>query len=334
MDQFVLFSSIAATWGSGVQPGYAAANAYLDALAESRRSRGLAGASVAWGPWAGGGMTDREGAEQLQRRGLRLMDPGRLTRALGQVLDGGETQVTVADVDWPRFAVPFTLRRPSPLIEDLPEVREALADAAGADAPGADGAAPPGTLALTGLSPAEQDRMLVNLVRAEAADVLGHASADAVEAGRAFSEMGFDSLTAVELRNRLNDATGLRLPATLLFDYPAPAAVAGFLRSQLAGDLAGDVPCRPAAVAQSGEPMAIVGDGLPVPRRGARPGGPVATGRRRAPTRSPGSRPTGAGTSTASTTPTRITRHLLRAARRVRGRRGRLRPGLLRDQPA
>ena len=259
VDQFVLFSSIAATWGSGVQPGYAAANAYLDALAESRRSRGLAGASVAWGPWAGGGMTDREGAEQLQRRGLRLMDPGRLTRALGQVLDGGETQVTVADVDWPRFAVPFTLRRPSPLIEDLPEVREALADAAGADAPGADGAAPPGTLALTGLSPAEQDRMLVNLVRAEAADVLGHASADAVEAGRAFSDMGFDSLTAVELRNRLNDATGLRLPATLLFDYPAPAAVAGFLRSQLAGDLTGDVPARPAAVAQAGEPVAIVG---------------------------------------------------------------------------
>ena len=101
--------------------------------------------------------------------------------------------------------------------------------------------------------------MLVNLVRAGAADVLGHASADAVEAGRAFSEMGFDSLTAVELRNRLNDATGLRLPATLLFDYPAPAAVAGFLRSQLAGDLAGDVAARPAAVAQAGEPVAIVG---------------------------------------------------------------------------
>ncbi|HEY2269997.1 MAG TPA: SDR family NAD(P)-dependent oxidoreductase, partial [Streptosporangiaceae bacterium] len=125
--QLVLFSSIAATWGSGAQPGYAAANAYLDALAEARRGRGQAAASVAWGMWGGGGgMADWEGAGHLRRRGLRLMDPQLAVRALGQVLDGGEGPVAVADVDWARFAPPFTLRRPSPLIAGLPEVRQAL----------------------------------------------------------------------------------------------------------------------------------------------------------------------------------------------------------------
>ena len=139
IEQFVLFSSIAATWGSGMQPGYSAANASLDALAEARRGRGRAGTSVAWGPWGGGGMTDREGAAQLRRRGLELMDPGALTRALGQVLDGGETQVTVADVDWPRFAAPFTLRRPSPLIESLPEVQAGAGGPSGRRRPGRSG---------------------------------------------------------------------------------------------------------------------------------------------------------------------------------------------------
>jgi acyl transferase domain-containing protein/acyl carrier protein len=261
LEQFVLFSSIAATWGGGAQPGYSAANAFLDALAEARRGRGLAAASVAWGPWGGGGMTDHEGAGQLQRRGLQLMDAHLLTRALGQVLDGGETQVTVVDVDWARFTPPFTLRRPSPLIEGLPEVRQALADAAAAaDGGPADSAT--GTALkqrLAGLGSAEQDRMLVSLVRAEAAAVLRHPSPEAVEADRAFSELGFDSLTAVEMRDRLGEATGQRLPATLLFDYPNPAAVAAFLRSKLAGELAGQTAVPQAvAAADAGEPVAIV----------------------------------------------------------------------------
>ena len=232
LEQFVLFSSIAATWGSGLQPGYAAANAFLDALAEARRGRGLAAASVAWGPWAGGGMTDREAAQQLQRRGLQPMDPQLAVGALGQVLDAGDGPVTVADVDWARFAPPFTLRRPSRLIDHLPEVRQALADAAGDGEPTAPGAGTALRQQLAGLPPAEQDRMLVNLVRAEAAAVLGHSSTEAVEVGRAFRDLGFDSLTAVELRDRLTAATGLRLPATLVFDFPTPAVLAGYLRAE------------------------------------------------------------------------------------------------------
>ncbi|HEY0935844.1 MAG TPA: acyltransferase domain-containing protein, partial [Trebonia sp.] len=234
LERFVLFSSVAATWGSALQPGYAAANAYLDALAENRHARGLPATSVAWGPWAGGGMTDAESAGQLRRRGLRPMDPGQAMAALALAVDGGDTQVTVADVDWARFARPFTLRRASPLIESLPEVSAALG---GGAAPAAGGASGQGGLArrLAGLPVAGQDELLAELVRAEAAAVLGHASPDAIGTDQAFSDLGADSLTAVELRDRLTAATGTRLPATLLFDYPTPAALARYLRLAVTG---------------------------------------------------------------------------------------------------
>ncbi|MFD0279584.1 type I polyketide synthase [Kitasatospora sp. NPDC127111] len=233
LDAFVLFSSIAATWGSGLQGGYAAANAYLDALAENRLARGLAATSVAWGPWGGGGMTDAEGAAAMTRRGLRLIDPAQAIEALAQALDGRDRLLTVVDVDWARFAPPFTLRRPSPLIESLPEVIEALA--AKGDATGSADTSAGSALAqqLAGLSRVEQDRLLTDLVRTEAAAVLGHASIESVEADRAFNDLGADSLTAVELRDRLGASTGLRLPSTLLFDYPTSAALADHLRVSL-----------------------------------------------------------------------------------------------------
>ncbi|GAB1818702.1 hypothetical protein HerbRD11066_18660 [Herbidospora sp. RD11066] len=226
LSAFVVFSSISATWGSGHQPGYAAGNAFLDALIENRRARGLTGTSVAWGPWSGGGMAGSDGAATaLKSRGLRFLDPDRGIGALASVVDGGGGVVTVADVDWSRFAEVFTLRRPSPLIADLPEVRAAL------DVPDLPDA---GVTALAerlaGRPKAEQERILVDLVRAEAATVLGYASAESVGAGRAFRDLGFDSLTAVELRNRLNEVTGRRLPATVVFDYPTPAALAAHLR--------------------------------------------------------------------------------------------------------
>jgi acyl transferase domain-containing protein len=236
IEAFVLFSSIAATWGSGQQPAYCAANNYLDALAENRRGRGLAATSIAWGPWGGGGMSDDESITHLRRRGLQVMEPELTVRALAQVIDGGENLVTVADVDWAAFTPPFTLRRPSPLIENLPEVRQVLAAAANDAEPADSDAAAKLAERLAQLSPDDQERLLTDLVRSEAAPVLGHSSPEAVEPGRAFSELGFDSITAVELRNRLSTVTGLRLPATLLFDYPTPVAIAGHLRSAITND--------------------------------------------------------------------------------------------------
>lgn len=181
-----------------------------------------------------------EAGAQLQRRGLRVMDPDLAIEALSQAIDDGEPLLTVTDMDWARFVPAFTVARPSPLIADLPEVRQALgADAAGACSPDAD--------VLTGLKrqlagipEAEQTRVILSLLRAEAAAVLGLPTPKAVGARRRFRELGFDSLTAVELRNRLSAVTGLRLPSTLVFDYPTPAVLAEYLRAEIRQDESAD----------------------------------------------------------------------------------------------
>jgi acyl transferase domain-containing protein/acyl carrier protein len=229
LDAFVLFSSGAATWGSGLQAGYAAANAFLDGLAASRRGRGLAATSVAWGMWGGGGMSGAQGVAELSRRGLAVMEPRLAIAALAQALDGGESLLTVADIDWARFAPAFTVRRPSPLISGVPEARAALESDAADPVAGADSGLR-GRLA--GLPRAEQDRVLTDLVRAETAAVLGHAGPEAIDPVRAFKELGLDSLTALDLRNRLAAATGRKLPSTLVYDHPNPAALAEYLWGQ------------------------------------------------------------------------------------------------------
>ncbi|MER7420751.1 type I polyketide synthase, partial [Micromonospora peucetia] len=229
LDAFVLFASISGVWGSGGQAGYAAGNAYLDALAERRRARGLAATSVAWGPWADGGMATDDAQRELARRGLRAMSPADAVHALRVAVGRGRACLTVADVDWATFAPAYASTRPRLLLADLPEARSV--DRTAEDEP-VDGGQPlrEQLLALPG---DEQDKLLTDLVRTHAAAVLGHPGPERVKPQRAFKELGFDSLTAVELRNRLTRATGLSLPTTLVFDYPDPAAVAGHLLAAL-----------------------------------------------------------------------------------------------------
>jgi acyl carrier protein len=218
LEQFVLFSSAAATFGGVGQGNYAAANAFLDGLAQQRAARGLAGLSVAWGPWAGGMTQASEAVRQRLRRGpLPPMDPGLAAKALGQALGGPDSLLAVMDVDWAQFAA-----APTAFVRDLPDVVQ-LARELGGDLGGEL------TRRLAGLPRARQIQVLTDLVRTGAAAVLGHASAEAVPADRAFGELGLDSLTSLELRQQLSAATGLRLPATLLFDYPTPAVLTEYL---------------------------------------------------------------------------------------------------------
>ncbi|MEU1488454.1 type I polyketide synthase [Streptomyces sp. NPDC005752] len=256
LDAFVLFSSIAGVWGSGGQAAYAAANAHLDALALSRRARGRAATSVAWGPWGGGGMAQGEAEAHLLRRGLPAMAPERAVAALQQALSEGDSLITVADVDWARFAPAFTALRPSPLLAELSDVRE-LREKASAPADDAASAMRDRLATSTG---GERTRALLELVRKQAAVVLAHPSTESVTAASTFRELGFDSLTAVELRNRLAKETGLTLPATMVFDHPTPTVLAEHLRTELfGGELQRADSFTAVAATDADDPIVIVG---------------------------------------------------------------------------
>ncbi|MEV5977414.1 type I polyketide synthase [Streptomyces sp. NPDC052114] len=237
LSAFVLFSSASATFGSAGQANYAAANAFLDALAHRRRTLGLPAVSLGWGFWAeASGMTGDLARADVRRMARGGMTPLPTAKALALLdaaqglgeplllpmqLDGAALRRSTADGSG---TVPVMLRG---------MVRTGTRRTAAA-------AAPAGEVALAqrlaGLPEEERERTLLDLVRAHTAAVLGHGTANGVEPGRGFQEIGFDSLTAVEFRNRMNVATGLRLPATLIFDYPTPAAVAKHLHEEVRVD--------------------------------------------------------------------------------------------------
>ncbi|MEU0812143.1 type I polyketide synthase [Streptomyces sp. NPDC005970] len=233
LSLFVLFSSAAGVFGAPGQGNYAAANAFLDALAQARRRAGLPGQSLAWGLWADRseltGDLDQADLDRMGRTGVQPLSTETGLALLDAVVGFNQTHTVPVRLDVSRFtgAVPPLLRA---LVRGT--AKRAVADTPAASAAG-------GGLAerLAGLAPLESEQLLTDVVRTQAAVVLGHDDPGAVGAERPFKTMGFDSLTTVELRNRLNSATGLRLPVTVVFDHPTPAALAAHLRQQLVPEI-------------------------------------------------------------------------------------------------
>jgi acyl transferase domain-containing protein/NADPH:quinone reductase-like Zn-dependent oxidoreductase/acyl carrier protein/NADP-dependent 3-hydroxy acid dehydrogenase YdfG len=206
-------------------------------------------------------LVDGEAEEHLRRRGLNALDPAVAVTALEQAVTHDLGCVTVADVDWSRFLSSFTAARPAPLFAELPEAARPEAEDAGADQ------GRPIRRRLAGLGPRERERVLLTLVRDAAATTLGHTDSEQVAPLRAFSDLGFDSLMAVELRSLLAGATGLDLPATLVFDHPTAQDLTTHLAALLAEDLppeaggadgATAAEAAPAPVAATDEPLAII----------------------------------------------------------------------------
>ncbi|WP_405815625.1 type I polyketide synthase [Streptomyces sp. NBC_00040] len=267
LSAFVLFSSAAGVFGAPGQGNYAAANSFLDALAQHRRAHGLPGRSLAWGLWEDAegmaGALDRADLDRMKRggvhgltaaEGLALLD---LADALGSAHDDQETAGRA-------LLVPMRLALPAvaPGGEVAPLLRALVRTPARRVAAGATAGTAPDLTALEqrllGLDAPERERLLLDLVRGHVADVLGHGSPDAIDPDHAFSELGFDSLTAVELRNRLGAAIGRRLPATLIFDHPTSLTLARHLSGELGADQHTFASTGPAPTTVSDDPIAIV----------------------------------------------------------------------------
>ncbi|MFI2380528.1 type I polyketide synthase, partial [Streptomyces sp. NPDC018964] len=229
---FLPFSSIAGVMGSPGQGNYAAANSFLDALTAHRRSQGLAGTSLAWGPWShDGGMTSTLSDTDMRRMQSGGLPPLSVDQGFGlfDIARGSDESFLVLV-----GLAPGAMRGAAP--EDLPPLFRGMVRSSRRTAAATDAA---GTAAALGarlgeLRADERVRYVTDLVREQAARVLGHATPKAVDVTQEFRELGFDSLTALELRNHLSTATGLRLPATLVFDYPTPTALAEHFVSELA----------------------------------------------------------------------------------------------------
>ncbi|MEV4921210.1 type I polyketide synthase, partial [Streptomyces tirandamycinicus] len=257
LDAFVVFSSVAGVFGSAGQANYAAGNAFLDALALNRHALGLPATSLAWGPWAQdsgmtGTLSDAD-VERIARSGMPALSAQEGVTLFDAALGTGEPALLPVRLDLAALRahgdVPALLRG---LVR--PRVRRSPAGVADAAS---------GLLGrLAGAGAAQRREALLDLVRTQIAIVLAHAGAETVDPARTFQDLGFDSLTAIELRNRVGRATGLRLPATAVFDHPTAEAMVEHLYAELFGREtdAGSAGFAPAGLPEvADDPVVIVG---------------------------------------------------------------------------
>ncbi|MEV6593839.1 type I polyketide synthase [Streptomyces acidicola] len=257
LSAFVLFSSVAGAVGNPGQGNYAAANTVLDALAQRRRAEGLPATSVAWGAWDGAGMA--AGVQDAERpSGAALLDPVAALTALAELVAEPHPVTVVADLQHPPFLQALFSLRPSPALAALPAGREALRTARTSRSAGEE-ARRALRDRLDATVPGERLPLLLDLVRTQAAAVLAHPDPAAIRPDKPFQDLGFDSLTSMELRTRLARVTGLPLPAGLLFDHPRPRTLAEHLLNTLLGEPVAAAAPPPAGRAAPDEPLAIVG---------------------------------------------------------------------------
>ncbi|TCO60798.1 type I polyketide synthase [Actinocrispum wychmicini] len=220
LDAFVLFSSAAGVFGTPGQGNYAAANTFVDALAHHRHATGKPATSLAWGLWAETSTL----TAGVTRAGLAPMATERALALFDMALASGRPALVPADLDLRQLRKLSVDGSVPPLFSRLVRTPGKRVDTSG----------PSLTERFAGLSEDDQRALALDVVRGHIAVVLGHSSPDGFDPDKAFQELGFDSLTAVELRNRLGAVTGLRLPATLVFDHPTANALAEYLLTALA----------------------------------------------------------------------------------------------------
>jgi acyl transferase domain-containing protein/NADPH-dependent curcumin reductase CurA/acyl carrier protein len=221
LSAFVLFSSAAGALGGPGQANYAAANVFLDALAQRRQAEGLPATAIAWGLWEREGMGSGLGEAdmaRMRRGGMQPIADEQGLALLDAAMGAGRPQAIALPIDTAGLRAAASAGALPPILSGLVRTPRRRSAASGSLA-----------TKLASLPEAEHEAFVLDLVKSEVAAVLGHSSTQEVEPTKAFKEMGFDSLAAVELRNRLNSATGLGLGATAVFDYPTPAALADFL---------------------------------------------------------------------------------------------------------
>ncbi|MDY7090665.1 MAG: SDR family NAD(P)-dependent oxidoreductase, partial [Actinomycetota bacterium] len=245
LDHFVLFSSASGTTGSAGQAAYTAANAYLDALARHRHDLGLPALSLAWGGWAGTGMATEADHERMTRLGMPPLSVADGLAMFDRAIGADEPVLLPITLD---LGVIRAAGDPPPLLRGLIRTGRAARSRSAAEL----------AHSLAALPATERSAAATDLVRTTVAAVLGHDGASAVPPDRALQDLGMDSLTALDLRNRLATATGLRLPATLVFDHPNASALAAYLLDRLL-DTAVSTPRPNVAAAVTGDPIVVVG---------------------------------------------------------------------------